>query len=192
MGLDRYKVDVPEGVSGIWRVERFDVGEHDLGRLSFAMDGRPIPPGTYTRLMRGGHLVMSDTPAEVCDHYEAIRRATGRVLVHGLGIGMVLKAVLEKPDVTHVDVVEKSPDVIALVAPHYADPRVNVIEGDALTYKFPKGMKWDIAWHDIWDDMCEDDLPEMARLKRRYGRRVKWQGCWGQEHILYRRNRRYY
>jgi hypothetical protein len=37
-----------------------------------------------------------------------------------------------------------------------------------------------VAWHDIWNDLCGDNLPLMARLNRRYGRSVEWQGAWGQ------------
>jgi hypothetical protein len=80
--------------------------------------------------------------------------------------------------------------VIALVGPHYArDPRVTIHHADAYTIRWPVGIRWDVAWHDIWADMCEDNLPGMATLHRRYGRRVEWQGSWGRERILADRRR---
>jgi hypothetical protein len=165
---EKYKVDVPEGASGEWRVERFVVGDEDARwsalRAAVTGRGREVYPGTYTRLMRGSVLVMSDTPAEVSDHREAIRRAHGRVLIHGLGLGMVLKAMLAREQVERVDVVEVSEDVIRLVAPTYtADPRVHIHHGDAITFRFPAGQAFDVVWHDIWDYICADNLPEMRR-----------------------------
>lgn len=145
---------------------------------------------TMTTLAVNGHLVMSDTRDEYLDHIEAIDKATGRVLIHGLGLGCYLQAILAKPDVTHVDVVEISSDVIALIGPYFADDeRVHIHQGDAYEFKFPPGTTWDVAWHDIWSDKCSDDLEGHAKLNRRYGRCVGWQGCWAHESILDHRRR---
>ena len=184
------KVDVPEGVSGSWFVERFTVTESatKLQNLQDAVHGygsRWVRPGVYTRLVHGsrvtGTTVMSDTPAEIADHLHFIRRATGTVLLHGLGLGVVLQGCLEGGNVEHVTVVEKSPDVIALVAPHYQKRygrRFELIEGDAFAWKPPRGRRWTCAWHDIWTSINPDNLPQMHRLHRRFGRRVEWQGSW--------------
>lgn len=171
---------VPDGVSGVWSVERFVVESQTVEGLRFALQGRPVPPGTYTRLVRGGtSTIMSDTPAELADHREFVRRATGRVLINGLGLGLALQEALAKPEVTHVDVVELSEDVFALVAPHFeGDPRVTIHLADAFDADWPKGTTWDVAWHDIWDNICSDNLDEMAKLNRKYGRRVGWQASW--------------
>lgn len=183
------KVDVPEGRSGDWAVERFEVDEDGARRHNLQCDIRGqrfgyIAPGTYTRLMCGDDLIMSDTPSEMWDHLDFVHRATGSLLINGLGLGMVLKNVLAKPGVTDVVVVEKSPDVVALVAPTYAsDPRVAVIVADAMEFQPPKGKVFDAVWHDIWPDICNENLPEMHRLHRRYGRRARWQGSWSRETI---------
>lgn len=177
-------VTVPEGVSGDWRVERFTVSEEDaqMDRIRNMFKGRrSVDAGTYTRLMRGGYLVMSDTRDEKSDHSYFVRAATGHVLINGLGLGMVLNAVLQKPDVTHVTVVEASADVIALVGPHYAGPRVTIVHSDAMTYQPPKGERFGAVWHDIWDDITADNLEDMKTLHRRYGRRTDWQGSWARE-----------
>lgn len=197
------KVDIPEGSSGRWRVERFtvDSGAARVEALRAAFHGgRGVPAGSYTRLLCNGHVVMSDTPDEVADHRKPIEKAQGLCLVHGLGLGMVVAAMLEKDDVRHVTVVEKSEDVIHLVAPHLAEryggghsaqpeifygnqeavqtERLTVVQGDAFTWKPPKGCCWDVVWHDIWPDLCVDNLPEMKKLHRRFGRRSAWQGSW--------------
>lgn len=178
------KSSVPEGELGNWRVERFEVDKSgaDLFNLRQTLQGtgsRYILPGTYTRLVRGrSTTVMSDTRAELDDHWEIVYKAKDHVLIHGLGLGIVAQACLRKPEVTHVTVIEKSGDVIDLVAPHIADDRLTVLHADALTWKPPKGQRYGAVWHDIWDDICGDNLEQMRFLHRRYGRRTDWQGSW--------------
>lgn len=185
------KVDVPEGDSGLWRIERFTVTEEGAQRFNFSLairggGHRSIVPGVYTKLQHSKAIepMMSDTPAEMWDHREPVQRATGRVLIMGLGIGLVVENCLRKPDVAQVTVIERDPDVIALVAPHYRQKygaRFRLIQADALEFRPAKGEWWDVIWHDIWPTICADNLPEMATLKRRFARRCDWQGCWSQE-----------
>lgn len=171
------KVELPEMQAGNWRVEKFRADA--AGGLAYALKGRGVPAGEeFTRLMRGGTLVMSDTPSEMRDHFYAVHKATGSCLLNGLGIGMVLKAILAKKEVTDVTVVELSEEVLQMVAPHYSDPRVTFVHASAFTYQPPKGKRYQMVWHDIWDYICADNLPEMHRLHRRYGRRSDWQGSW--------------
>lgn len=173
------KVTLPEMANGPWRVERFKVDMHDFSAM---LSGRQIPIGEeFTRLMRGTTLVMSDTPAEMSDHRVAVRMAKGSCLINGLGLGLVLKAVLKKPDVTDVTVVELSQDLIDIVAPHYADDRVTFVCASAFDYRPPIGKRYGMVWHDIWDSICPDNLPEMNKLHRKYGCRSDWQGSWCRE-----------
>jgi hypothetical protein len=171
------KVSIPEATCGSWRVERFKADE--IGSLLYAMKGRGMPAGEeYTRLMRGGTLVMSDTPAEMRDHYGAVINARGSCLINGLGIGMLLQAIIKKTEVTDITVVELSEEVIQMVAPHYLDPRVTIVHSDAMEYKPPIGKRYQMVWHDIWDNICSDNLPQMHKLHRKYGKRSDWQGSW--------------
>jgi len=182
-----YQVDVPEGASGPWKVERFTVDPNvwqGFGR-------RCVPPGEYTRLLREGVLVMSDTPDEWRDHLglvwavekevKAQPEGPVKVLLHGLGLGMILQGVLNVDPRVEVTVVEQSEDVVKLVWAHYADRypgRVQLIQGDALTWQPPKHARWNAVWHDIWDYVCSDNLEQMTLLHRRFGRRCNWQGSW--------------
>ena len=171
------KVNLPEMSKGPWRIEHFTVDRMDFHS---ALRGRDVPIGeSYTRLMRNGTLVMSDTPAECRDHIEAFYQATGNCLINGLGIGMILKNILQKSEVTDVTIVEISQDLIDLVSPYYTDPRVKYVCCDAFTYKPEKGKRFQMVWHDIWDNICEDNLPEMTKLHRKYGKCADWQGSWG-------------
>ena len=173
------KVTLPEMEKGEWKVEKFTTDRTDFHSL---LRGRGVPVGeTFTRLGRNGTLVMTDTPAEMRDHGWAVRMAKGSCLISGLGIGMVLKNILLKPEVTDVTVVEISQDLIDLVAPCYPDERVTFVCADIVTWKPPKGKRYDMVWHDIWDNICADNLPEMQKLHRRYGRKSAWQGSWCKE-----------
>ena len=184
--MEPYKVDVPEGKSGHWVVERFVVDERAAAmenlRASIGSSARPIEAGRYTALRRNGHTVMSDTPAEYGDLSGVIRAARGRVLLAGLGLGVALHAIAEKTGVDHITVIEQSPDVISLVWPHwlsrYGAERLTLIEADARSYRPARGARWDVAWLDIWDDICGDYAKEMTALRASYRRRAGWVGAW--------------
>jgi len=174
------KINVPNGVSGDWSVETFDVKQDELSeRMSMMKYGRGVPSGTYKKLMRNNTVVMSNTPDEIRDFMGFVRKAEGSVLVNGLGIGVLLKALLDKKEITKITVIEKSEDVINLVASTYLkDDRVDIINADAFEYKPPKGERYNAVWHDIWDYICGDNVEEMKKLHRKYGRRADYQESW--------------
>jgi len=196
--LSEIKVDVPEGRSGIWRIERFSISKDDAelhnirSAFSFSVGrGRTIATGEYTRLMRGTGdarsfgttIVMSDTPAEIRDHSYFVRQATGDVLINGLGLGWVVEALFQKEEVKNITVIEKSLDVCKLVAKHYEDKcptgkTIRIIEDSAFDYKPPTGKRYNAVWHDIWDNICGDNIEDMKKLHRKYGKRTDWQGSW--------------
>jgi hypothetical protein len=172
------KVAVPEGRRGPWSVERF---RSKTKRLGWGPSAR-----TFTRLVHAGRgIVMSDTPEEMRDHREAALRAHGSCLINGLGLGMILAAVLKKPDVTDVTVVETDPDVIALVGRTYgADPRLTIVHADAFAYQPPPGRRYAMVWSDIWDRISATNLDSMAALMRKYGPITDWQGCWAEDQSI--------
>lgn len=189
---------VPDGECGNWKIDTFSISEEEARfenmRTMFGGRGHMrVSPGTFRRLTcKGRGVIMSNTRMEIITNYDAYRSATGRVLINGLGLGMLLEAILSKPDVTYVRVIEKEADVISLVAPHFAnDSRVEIVHADALVYKPESGATFDYAWHDIWDAISGDNLSDMATLGRRYGkRRASNQGWWARD-IIRDQERRY-
>ncbi len=173
-------VDVQDNKIGNWSVETFIVPENDLSqRISIMKTGRGVPAGTYKKLVRDGVIVMSNTPDEIRDFRSFVNKAHGSILVNGLGLGVILKALLNKPEVTEITVIEISEDVIDLVSPAYKDDRLTIINESAFDYKPPKGKKYDFVWHDIWDYICGDNTKEMGTLHRKYGRRTDvFQDSW--------------
>lgn len=62
---------------------------------------------------------MFNTNMEINTHLTAIDVAHGNVLVTGLGLGMFLTAILQKPELKSITVIEQSEEVIQLVAPYF-------------------------------------------------------------------------
>lgn len=193
--MDAFRCTIPECESANWKVERFTI-EDDITsslfnlRLLFQGHGhRQVIPGTYTRLIKKGLSgpMMSDTPSELRDHEEFVRRSEGNILLNGLGLGMVLDACLSKtskrpmPIVTHATVIEIDPELIDLVGPYYLNKhpdKITIICADALEYQPNRGERFGAVWHDIWPYICADNLDDMKRLHRKYGRRTRYQGSW--------------
>lgn len=124
--------------------------------------------GKYVRLVVNNELMMSDTAMERKTNRHFIDAAKGRVLIAGLGIGLILEAILDKKQVTEVVVIEKYQDVIDLVHPIFQHKKLQVICADIFEYDMPKTEKFDCIYFDIWADICEDNLKEMTILHRKY------------------------
>lgn len=186
---------IKDGTLGNWSISTFEVPKNSLHeKISLIKTGRAVPAGIYKMLKRGGTVVMSNTPDEIRDFKFFTSKAEGSILINGLGLGCVVKVLLDKPQVTKITVIEKSEDVIKLVAPYFNDERLVIINADSFDYRPPKGEKYNYVWHDIWDTISESNLPEMAKLHRKYAKKTEWQDSWAkricQAHA--RSNRRYY
>jgi hypothetical protein len=179
---------VPDSESTRWKIETFVVNSTDAKFFNFQNRGRYIKPGAYKRLILKGFLggtMMSNTPAEIYDHMEFSNNAKGHILINGLGLGIVLEMVLNNPEVTKITVIEKDPEIIQLVAPFFAnEPKIEIICADAFDYQPPKGIRYGAVWHDIWMNICSDNLPEMTKLHRKYGKKTDWQGSWCKEECI--------
>jgi hypothetical protein len=188
------KSNIPIGQDGNWKVERFVVDEKGAAfhNLREAINGRDreIVTGTYTKLTCNGEIIMSDTPAEISDHLHFICRASGNVLVNGLGLGLVVEGLMLNSQVKHITVIEISPEVIRLVGRHLGkkyNGKLEIINADAFSWIPPKGkMIYDCVWHDIWPNICGDYYPEMKKLHRKYAQKTKWQDSWCKEEIRFR------
>lgn len=93
--MRKVELNLQSGISGDWKVARYTVTPqgakmHNLHEM-FNGRNRFINAGEYWGLFRDGQIIMSNTPAEINDHYPFIKKAHGKVLIGGLGLGMVLK-----------------------------------------------------------------------------------------------------
>jgi hypothetical protein len=186
--LDYFSSEVPEGRSGSWTVERVVIPERAYDPLA---DPRPdcfkFRPGRYTCLRCDSIQFMTDLYDEWWTQRSAITEAHargGEVLITGLGLGLVAEAILREPAnrVTGITLVERSPDVIRLVAP-YMETRypgkIKVVEANAFSWEPPKGRLFTVGWHDIWPDPASPKMAdEINQLRERYRPWCDWQGFW--------------
>lgn len=147
--------------------------------------------------------IMSDTPSEISEQQHVFEHAHGRVLITGLGLGVVVSGLLANPEVEHITVVEIDRDVIALTGPYYnGNPRVDIVNNDALRYAahladLRENDGWtgqlDYAWHDIWSHIADRNLDDdeiaehgisYATMFKAYEPFVTQQGAWGYEEAL--------
>lgn len=179
--LAPYRSRVQVGERGKWKVVKTEL-EFDFVLLRMVRDGRGSAPGTYTRLLHAERgVVMSDTDSEILDFLDFVADARGDVVVAGLGLGVVTQALLAKPSIKSVTVVEIDRDVIALVAPHLACDRLTVVRADAR--KWTPKRRFDYAWLDIWDDICGDHVDDMRALKSSYRKHAKRCAAWCEDQM---------
>lgn len=174
--------------NGVWEIEEIIVSNEDadIFNLKQTLNGtysRSIRPGTYLRLMKGEELIMSNTPAEIRDHTDFVDIAKGKILLNGLGLGVVLHALLNKSEVKHITIIEISQSLINLISPFFTEKRITFINHNALTYKVPKGNYYDFVWNDIWDCFSTDNISSMSILHRKYGRKCNYQDSWGRHQV---------
>lgn len=165
----RIKINVPDGQVGKWEVQSFQLSKEDAAFHNLQESRglkRYIKAGVpYKRLLRhgdqcylNGYTVMSNTPAEIADLSPFLDQARGSVLIFGLGLGVVVQALMNKRDITSITVIEIDPDVIKLAGTHYlsVSRKLKIIEGDA--FKYYDETKYDAIWFDIWDEISEENL----------------------------------
>lgn len=190
--LPYFKCEAPPGTSGDWLLERFEVREAPA-----PSDASPDTPdcalprvGTFSRLKRGDTVFMTDLYDEWFTQKIAIDQACrlgGHVLISGLGLGVIVESIFRAPasPVERITLLELSPDVIQLIAPHLLERyagRLDIIQADVFTWKPPEGARYSVVWHDIWPNpQAPEVVPEMDDLERRYRPYCQWHGSWPQE-----------
>ena len=111
---------------------------------------------------------MSDTPMEQNTNRYFIQQAHGKILIAGLGIGMCVHALLDKPEVTEIVVLEYEQDIINLIAPYCKHPKVKIIFADAKEWFKSCKEKFNCVWLDIWSDISGDNYEEIKSLEKVY------------------------
>lgn len=177
---------VPEGGAGRWYVKKRDIDGFTL--MKYLAEGRQVTAGSYTflhcytdaTLFKGGECVMNDLPCELNTHLDFALKARGRVLVGGLGLGCVVRGLLQNPAVESIDLIEREKDVIDLCGASVAHPKVKLHQCDAVRDEI-SGGPWDYIWWDLWNDPNKDE-PALAlihmKLIKKFRKRTTHQGAW--------------
>lgn len=125
----------------------------------------------FPAVLEDGNEWMTLTPVDLDTSELAIKRAFGRVVTFGLGLGYYTYMVSMKPSVDSITVVEKSEEVIALFKKHILPQfpnkdKVRIICADAFEYaegEMP-AEDYDVAFVDTWRD-ASDGAPMYRRMK---------------------------
>ncbi|UUX48898.1 hypothetical protein NUH88_16020 [Nisaea acidiphila] len=134
---------------------------------------------------------MSLTPVEIESQKVGVLGARGHTVVLGLGMGWAAANVALRPEVDRVTVVERDPDVIALIRaqglfealPPDARAKLAVVEADALTWR-PDSPVHSLQ-ADIWLGLAEDGkLADVRQMQSNIGAEQVY--FWGQEMEIWR------
>lgn len=179
---------------GDFKIEHFTIDKNNLQAVLEC-----IPSGEYVSLTQNGRCIMSNTPMECRTNAHFVTWAHGDVLIGGLGIGMIVLAIQDKPDVKSITIIEKSNDVITMMLNQpniYFNEKVDIVHGDVFTWRPQKGQKFDCIYMDIWPYINEDVYhDEMVPLKRKYAHYLKsksespdrFNTCWAEWYAKTRR-----
>lgn len=192
-----FKKDMQQGVA---EITKFEIKEDPyLYNMRHTMNGDSfmcVTKGSYVRLRVDGVLMMSDTPMERHTNAQFVNNANGHVLIAGLGLGLIVQAILHKPEVKKITIVEKYQDVIDLVAPTIKSDKVEIICADIFTHEFSKDVKFDTIYFDIWPGISVENLDEMTMLHKRYRKNYniknpnRWINSW-MKYYLQKQKRKY-
>ena len=144
----------------------------------------------YPAVEQDGREWMAVKPSEIETMRAPIEEATGRVVTFGLGLGYFAYMVSEKPDVTSLDIVERSEEAIGLferhILPQFPNKeKIRIIRSDA--FGFLNENMWQDARHEASgqckrsteDGQCQERQNREGRNTQRgteTGNREKMQG----------------
>lgn len=145
------------------------------GRTHVAFNGDIMIPRIHEFTEGGYHkeLWMSYTPQEVITLRAGLRKAKGKVIVAGLGMGWLLTRVAHKPSVKEVLLVERDEALCDWLWPiirekYWPDPKVRskmtYCHADAVE-EIPKRTA-DVALWDIWETLGRVDNADEADMAR--------------------------
>lgn len=131
---------------------------------------------------------MKSDPQEVWQMDEPIRKAKGRVLVGGLGLGVLSHLIALKENVRDVTTVEYDPRVIQLVD-KFMHPKNVTTDGDLFDFlgRFVQPGQYDYAAFDIWQPTGEMAWQSHVVPLRRLMRNILPQHkiyCWNEAEMV--------
>lgn len=124
-------------------------------------------------LWQNDEVWMMDSPAEANTNDPYAKKAHGKVVTFGLGIGYFIYMAMLNPQVTSITVIEKSKAVIELfqtfIQPQFPNTiPLTIVEGDALDYFNESYLDgFDSVYVDIWKSN-DDGLIWVEKLLERY------------------------
>ncbi len=130
---------------------------------------------TYPTVFENGVEWMAIKPNEIETMKHPIKKAEGRVLVYGLGIGYFAYMVSRKQEVDSVTIVERDQNVINLfkrhILPQFPNKsKINIVKSDAFDYAKSemKNGNYNYVFTDLWHDVS-DGVDLYVKMKKYEG-----------------------
>ena len=121
-----------------------------------------------TELRINNEVVMVDDPMHWIGMQRLAEACEGKVLIGGLGLGLILHHFINNKKVTSIDVVEINKDVINLIKPLLPqDNRVKILNDDIFNYEYVHGDYGTIVL-DMWVRGKADKQTKLAGLENAY------------------------
>lgn len=176
------KISLPNMQMGNVCVRRFKITPREelKFRMRAAMQNLPrfLRQGRHHQLWRDDTLLASDGHDERAECAHFVLRANRDVLILGLNLGVVANAAAQRNGVRSVTVVEPDRNIIGMIRP-FMPYKVDIVHDDPWTWRPPRGVRYTMAWHDLWHDIDIAQAAERRELQVRYRRWCEWQDGWG-------------
>jgi hypothetical protein len=129
------------------------------------------------QLFEGNKRWMCNSSKEISFHENIAKRCMGKVLIGGLGTGLIIEQLNNNNDVTEITVVEKNQEVIDLVWKHVdtskSTIRCNTIEN--VLSKMSPG-EYDTMYLDIWlNSFNQIYTPLVNEAKKKCNNVLHWE-----------------
>jgi len=128
-----------------------------------------IKPLTITTLQEKRNGSWHDWMVDDPPHYFAMqaygKAASGRVLVGGLGLGMLVIELIKNPKVSEIVVIEMNPNIIELIVPLLPKcDKLKIVQDDFYKFAFKENnrSKFDFIIVDIWVTNGADETMQVA------------------------------
>ena len=166
---DKYNspISIPEASIGEYAIKHIHFPAHHKFTTTFNLRNVMLggqkkvefswnTPKTIHQLIGPSGVWMTDYPVEIAQMQQAIKGIRGKVLVGGLGLGLVASLLAKRKTIKEVRVVEISREVIELVAEHIKHPKISIAFNDLFSElrTIPDGY-FDYALFDIWQSDSE-------------------------------------
>lgn len=158
---------LPPGESGNWSIRRITEPQNLAGCT-----------GLYEKQSETCHGFnwMLDDDTGLREHIPFVEECTGKVILTGLGIGMLPAMLTRRGQCQQIDIVEMSEDVIELVWPHLENlsPIVRLIRENANKY-IPE-QHYDFGWVDHY--LSYPNETQKSAIRQLWGSRVSQIRFW--------------
>ena len=161
-------IKIPDKKLGKWELKHEKLTPFEgfvAGDFVVKPDGRMLPQigffkesYAFPAVLENGREWMTLLPNELVTTWPAMKKAHGRVLTYGLGLGYFTYHAAEKENVSEVTVVDVSDDVISLFKEHILPQfphkeKVRLVKMDAFEFADTKMEgRFDFVFGDIWHD----------------------------------------